>query len=87
MTTVSVHEAKTHLSRLINAVLAGEEVIVSRGKEPVIKLVALRPPPRKVRTPGALAHMPGAKGILDHGFWDPLPEDLLGFGDGDDLLA
>ena len=35
MTTVSVHEAKTHLSRLIEKVLAGEEVVISRNKEPV----------------------------------------------------
>lgn len=37
--TVSVHEAKTHLSRLIERVLAGEEVVIARNKEPVVRLV------------------------------------------------
>lgn len=48
----TIHEAKTHLSRLIKAALAGEEVIITRGKEPVAKLVPLETelPPRK---PGA----------------------------------
>ena len=39
MTTVSVHEAKTHLSRLIERVLAGEEIVIARNKEPVVRLV------------------------------------------------
>ena len=78
--TVSVHEAKTHLSRLINDVLAGTEVIVSRRNEPVIKLVAVEEAKPKRRTPGRFAHLmkPGEPGILDEGFWDPLPDDVLG---------
>ena len=39
MTQVSVHEAKTHLSRLLNDVERGEEVIIARNGEPVAKLV------------------------------------------------
>jgi prevent-host-death family protein len=38
---VSVHAAKTHLSRLIEAALAGEEVIIARGSKPVVRLVAI----------------------------------------------
>jgi prevent-host-death family protein len=38
---VSVHAAKTHLSRLIEAALAGEEVVISRGNKPVVRLVAI----------------------------------------------
>lgn len=38
---VTVHAAKTHLSKLIEAVLAGEEVIIAKGKQPVVKIVAL----------------------------------------------
>jgi antitoxin (DNA-binding transcriptional repressor) of toxin-antitoxin stability system len=38
MTTVTVHEAKTHLSRWINRVLSGEQVIIARGKTPVVML-------------------------------------------------
>lgn len=41
MRTVSVYEAKTHLSELIRLVLQGEEVVISRDKKPVVRLVAL----------------------------------------------
>lgn len=44
MIEVNIHEAKTHLSRLINAVLRGEEVIISRRNEPVARLVPLEKP-------------------------------------------
>jgi len=37
--TVTIHQAKTHLSRLLNRVESGEEVIVCRGKHPVAKIV------------------------------------------------
>lgn len=43
MKTVNVHEAKTHLSALIAAVEAGEEVIISRANKPVVKLVPVEP--------------------------------------------
>ncbi len=85
MTTVSVHEAKTHLSRLINEVLAGKEVIVRRGKEEVVKLVPLKPVKKPDRVPGWLAHEKpkGSKSITDSGFWDPLSDADMGFGDED----
>ena len=38
MTTVTIHDAKTHLSRWINRVLAGEQVVIARGKKPVVVL-------------------------------------------------
>ena len=41
MTQVTIHEAKTHLSRLIRLALSGEEVIIARGKQPVVKLVVV----------------------------------------------
>lgn len=44
---VTVHVAKTHLSRLIEAALAGEEVIIARGSKPVVKLVAIPQKPFK----------------------------------------
>ena len=87
MATVSVHEAKTHLSRLINDVLAGKEVIVSRGKHEVVKIVPLHPPVSKRRTPNRFAHLiPPGKDILEDGFWDPLAAEHLGLGlVGEDL--
>ncbi len=59
MTIVSIHEAKTHFSRLIQRALAGEEIIVSKGKgkEPVVKIVPIAEA-KKERRPG------GAKGIV-----------------------
>ena len=41
MIEVNIHEAKTQLSRLIRAVLAGEEVIISKRNHPVARLVPL----------------------------------------------
>ena len=38
MLQVNIHEAKTHLSRLINHVLEGEEVIIAKGNKPVVKM-------------------------------------------------
>jgi prevent-host-death family protein len=40
--SVGVHEAKTHLSRLLDDVAAGEEVVITRRGEPAARLVALR---------------------------------------------
>lgn len=42
MTQVSVHEAKTHLSRLLHDVECGEEVIIARNGKPIAKIVPLR---------------------------------------------
>lgn len=60
MSTVTIHEAKTHLSRLIERALAGEDVIVMRGREPVIALKPLCTPKSKRRLgglPGLVVHM------------------------------
>lgn len=45
MIEVTIHEAKTQLSRLIKAVQEGDEVVISNRNTPVARLVALRPPP------------------------------------------
>jgi prevent-host-death family protein len=39
MTTVTIHKAKTQLSKLIEQALRGEEVVIARGKDPVARLV------------------------------------------------
>jgi len=46
---VTTHEAKTHLSRLLAEVEAGEEVIIARGTRPVARLVALTRATRRTR--------------------------------------
>jgi len=53
MNTVNVHEAKTRLSRLLEQVEAGEEVVIARAGRPVARLVRFRPE-RRERTPGRL---------------------------------
>ena len=44
---VNVHEAKTHLSRLLESVERGEEVVIMRSNVPIAKLVAATPPKRR----------------------------------------
>ncbi len=44
MDPVSIHEAKTHFSRLVARAERGEEIIVRRGHTPVAKIVAYHPP-------------------------------------------
>ncbi len=42
MAIVNIHEAKTHLSRLLHRVAAGEEIIIARSGEPIARLVPIR---------------------------------------------
>lgn len=42
MKTVSVHEAKTHLSRLLESVAAGDEVIILKNGQPVARLTSIK---------------------------------------------
>jgi prevent-host-death family protein len=72
MSTVTIHQAKTNLSKLIQKVAAGEEVIIARGAKPVARLVPIGEVKGK-RQPGAL------KGTLLVGpdFFEPLPESEL----------
>jgi prevent-host-death family protein len=55
MSTVNVHEAKTHLSRLLEAVEAGEEIVIARAGQPVAVLTAYKPPRRRIEPPGSMA--------------------------------
>lgn len=45
MTQANIHEAKTHLSKLIQKALAGEEVIIAKAGKPVVRLVPIQPEP------------------------------------------
>lgn len=58
---VNVHEAKSQLSRLIEAVLAGEQVTIARAGRPVVDLVVHRTPPIQPGATGwvGLRHDPG----------------------------
>lgn len=52
MTQVNVHEAKTHLSRLLERVEDGEEIVIARAGRPIARLVPYGARPAQ-RTPGA----------------------------------
>jgi prevent-host-death family protein len=45
MRTVNIHEAKTHFSRLIEAAVGGETVVIAKAGKPLVKLTALDQPP------------------------------------------
>lgn len=69
--TVNVYEAKTHLSRLLDRVLAGEEIVIGRAGTPVARLVPyVEKPPRR----RALGAWRGRVWIADD--FDELPEEL-----------
>ena len=77
MVTVNVHEAKTHLSRLLTDVETGEEVIIARNGKPVARLVAVNR--RGKRQPDVLK----GKITIPDSFFDPLPEEELRLWEGD----
>ena len=69
---VPIHAAKANLSKLIERACAGEEVIISRGTQPVVRLVPIqRSEPR--RKFGALR----GTVTVDDAFFEPLPESEL----------
>jgi prevent-host-death family protein len=72
MTTVTIHTAKTHLSKLIERALAGEEVIIARRDKPVARLVAFDDTKPK-RQFGAMR----GKVWVGPEFFEPLPDEEL----------
>lgn len=77
MIEVNVHEAKTNLSRLLQRVAAGEEIIIARAGVPIARLVPIGPPSGR-RT---LGEDEGCGWIADD-FDAELPVDLLGAFEG-----
>jgi prevent-host-death family protein len=70
---VNIHEAKTHFSRLLQRVAAGEEVTIARAGVPVARLVPVPPEKKKIRP---LGFDRGRVWVADD-FDAPLPDDLL----------
>ena len=54
MALVNVHQAKTHLSQLLQEVERGGEVVIARSGVPIARLVAWTSPPQPVSVPGAM---------------------------------
>lgn len=71
MQAVNIHEAKTHLSRLVEEAAVGDEIIIAKAGRPVARIVAL--PSAKPRKLGVLK---GRLHIPDD-FDAPLPDEVL----------
>ena len=78
MTTVNMHAAKTHLSRLVEKAAAGEEIIIAKAGVPVARLTALKPATPKKRVLGMFK---GQLNVPDD-FDAPLPDDILDMFEG-----
>lgn len=70
MRIINVHEAKTHFSQLLDAAVAGEEIVIAKAGEPYVRLT---PVLKKARHPGAAE----GKGRVTEAFFEPLSEDEL----------
>jgi len=70
--TVTVHVAKTHLSRLLAQVQAGEDIVIARGKTPVARLVPIEAT-RPARQFGAMR----GRARVTPAFFEPLPASEL----------
>lgn len=72
MLKANVHQAKTHLSHLLEQVESGEEVIICRGKKPIAKIISFQPHPKE-RILGRY------KGIFEVGpaFFEPMTDEEL----------
>ncbi|CAI8763783.1 type II toxin-antitoxin system Phd/YefM family antitoxin [Methylocaldum szegediense] len=54
MRIVNIHEAKTHLSRLLEEVEKGEDVVIARSGQPIVRLSRYQPNRCKIAPPGSL---------------------------------
>jgi prevent-host-death family protein len=66
---VNIHEAKTHLSKLLQRVMNGEEVVIAKAGQPIARLLPYQPQPAP-RTPGN----DSGKIVIRSDFDEPLPE-------------
>ena len=73
---VSVHAAKTNLSKLIEAALAGEEVVIAKGKTPVARLVPI------AKKPFVIGILEGSNLGKGPDFFEPMADDDLAMWEG-----
>ena len=79
-TTVNIHEAKTHLSRLLARVAKGEEVVIAKAGKPLARLV----PIDRARTVADAFDLYKGQVWIAPDFDAPLPEDVLADFEGRD---
>jgi prevent-host-death family protein len=72
MPTVNIHAAKSQLSRLLDAAVAGEEVIIAKAGKPIARLV----PIERTHERRKLGTLAGQFRVPDD-FDDPLPDEIL----------
>ena len=77
MRTINIHQAKTHFSKLVDAVMEGESIVIAKAGKPVVKLVPIEEPKPKRR----FGILKGKIKIADD-FDAPLPDDILKFFEG-----
>lgn len=75
MKSVTTHEAKTHLSRLVAEVEAGEEIVIRRGTRAVARLVPLGHTKRPTRPKVGTITSPPIR--AERGVFEPLAEEDL----------
>jgi prevent-host-death family protein len=68
---VNIHQAKTHLSRLLERVAMGEEVIIAKAGTPVAKLVPIKQAARGFKFGSAKGKI-----VIADDFNDPLPKEI-----------
>jgi prevent-host-death family protein len=76
----TVHQAKTHLSRLLKEAEAGKEVVVMRGKKPVAKIVAIEEPKKEDAPFRLLGAYRGKIHFDDSAFAPATDQDLIEMG-------
>jgi prevent-host-death family protein len=81
MAIVTVHQAKTQLSKLLARAEAGEEIIIARGRVPAVKLTPVGKPAIRRRFGSMKGLLPN---LPDAFFFDPLPEEELRLWEGAD---
>ena len=69
--TVNVHEAKTHFSKLLERVQAGEEIVIAKAGDPIARLVPFARPGKR-----ALG-LDAGHGFIAADFDGPLPDDVI----------
>lgn len=73
MQIINIHEAKTHFSKLIDAAIHGEQIVIAKAGKPIIKLMPIKARKIPLRKPGSLR----GKIHMADDFDAPLPKDLL----------